>query len=123
MTAASRQAVETVLTMVRNAVGALEQIARPFQHQTQMVAEQVDRMYMGFQYQDRISQMMTLLESDISDLQDALAHKGDVPPDLSAWLQKLESRYAMAEQHEDHAGRPPDGAVAANVNDNETTFF
>lgn len=121
MAAPSRQAIESVLSMVRNAVGALEQIARPFQHQTQMVAEQVERMYMGFQYQDRISQMMTLLEGDIADLQAALVCRSGAPPDLAVWLEKLESRYAMAEQHVDHAGAPPVGATPGQ--DNETTFF
>lgn len=117
----NRLAIESVLSMVRHAVGALEQIAKPFQHQTQMVAEQVERMYMGFQYQDRISQMMTLLEGDIVDLQAALAGTGGPPPNLAAWMEKLESRYAMAEQHDDHVGVPPAGATSGQ--DNETTFF
>lgn len=117
----NRQTIESVLTMVRNAVGALEQLARPFQQQTQMVAEQVDRMYMGFQYQDRVSQMMTLLEGDIADLQAALSGTTGPPPNLADWLVKLESRYAMAEQHDDHRGAPTAGAQPSQ--DNETTFF
>ncbi len=121
LAAPSRLAIESVLSMVRNAVGALEQIARPFQHQTQMVAEQVERMYIGFQYQDRISQMMTLLEGDIVDLQAALSETGGAPPNLTAWMEKLESRYAMAEQHDDHRGAPTAGAQPSQ--DNETTFF
>lgn len=121
LAAPSRLAIESVLSMVRNAVGALEQIARPFQHQTQMVAEQVERMYIGFQYQDRINQMMTLLEGDIVDLQAALSETGVAPPNLTAWMEKLESRYAMAEQHDDHTGAPTAGAQPSQ--DNETTFF
>ena len=57
---AARTAIEQTLGLVRSSVSALEAIAKPFQHETQMVAAQVDRMYMGFQYQDRISQMLTL---------------------------------------------------------------
>jgi hypothetical protein len=49
----SRVAMERVIAMVRRSVGALEQIAKPFQHETQMVGQQVERMYIGFQYQDR----------------------------------------------------------------------
>lgn len=121
LAAPSRQAIESVLSMVRNAVGSLEQIASPFQLQTQMVAEQVERMYIGFQYQDRISQMMTLLERDIVDLQSALVDTEGSLPNLAAWMEKLESRYAMAEQHNDHTGVPPAGAQPGQ--DNETTFF
>lgn len=117
-----KTAIGQVLTMVRNAVGALEQIARPFQHETQMVAEQVDRMYMGFQYQDRISQMMSLLESDMALLKETLADRSAAPPDLEEWLARLESLYAMNEQRADHAGQSH-GLTAGTTSDNETTFF
>ncbi len=114
-------AIEHVLEMVRHAVGVLEQVARPFQHETQMVAAQVDRMYMGFQYQDRISQMMALLEGDMVKLQEALSAGEAQAPDLAAWLVQLEAQYAMREQHEDHSGLAEN--VCASDGDNETTFF
>jgi hypothetical protein len=119
--ASSLGALQTVLTLVRSTVGALEQIARPFQHETQMVAQQVERMYMGFQYQDRISQMMSLLEGDIADLQGALSGTTGPAPSLTAWMEKLASQYAMAEQHEDHTGVQSAGPSPGQ--DNETTFF
>ena len=121
LSASSKAAIEQVLAMVREAVGLLEQIARPFQHETQMVAAQVDRMYMGFQYQDRISQMMALLEGDIVKLQSALCDDAGAVPDLTEWLAQLETQYAMAEQHKDHAGTDEGGSEADS--DNETTFF
>lgn len=120
MSVASKLAVENVLTMVRRSVGALEQIAKPFQHETQMVAVQVERMHMGFQYQDRISQMMALLESDMARLQQALATHDGAVPDLPTWLSQLESQYAMAEQRENHQVGADDAPDAGN---NETTFF
>ena len=117
----SKAAVGQALAMVRTAVGALEQVARPFQHQTQMVAAQVDRMYMGFQYQDRISQMMALLEGDMGKLQQALSASSGPAPDLVQWLAHLESQYAMSEQHNDHRGDTPEAPLTDQ--DNETTFF
>ena len=121
LTANNRSAIEQVLGMVRNAVGAMEQISKPFQHETQMVAQQVDRMYMGFQYQDRISQMLALIEGDIARLQDALSEGAATPPNLADWLSLLESQYAMTEQHQDHQTTP--SATPANSGDTETTFF
>ena len=121
LSGASRSAIEQVLGMVRNAVGAMEQISKPFQHETQMVAAQVDRMYMGFQYQDRISQMLALIEGDIVRLQQALSDNTAGVPDLAGWLLQLESQYAMSEQHQDH--QAPHSAGPANNGDNETTFF
>ena len=112
-------ALQQVLDMVRSAVTALEKIAKPFTHETQMVAEQVERMYVGFQYQDRISQMMALLESDIARLQDAFEGKLPEQPELEAWLARLESQYAMEEQRLNHSGAAGGGAD----DDKETTFF
>jgi ABC-type transporter Mla subunit MlaD len=114
-------AIGQVLDMVRQAVTALEQIAKPFTHETQMVAEQVERMYIGFQYQDRISQMMALLEGDIARLQEALHSPGADSMQLAAWLTRLESQYAMAEQHQNHTAQTPQAHAAGD--NTETTFF
>jgi hypothetical protein len=118
--ASAGKAIGQVLANVRQAVEALEKIAKPFAHETQMVAEHVERMYMGFQYQDRISQMMVLLEGDIARLQAAFDSSSAQPPDLADWLARLESQYAMAEQRQDHHGQDSAGAATDN---NETTFF
>lgn len=115
-----RAAVDSVLVLVRRAVGALEQISKPFQHETQMVAEQVDRMYMGFQYQDRISQMLTLLEGDVVRLQSVLADGDATVPGIDDWLHRLESQYAMVEQHHDHTAS---GHGDTRPDNSETTFF
>jgi hypothetical protein len=117
----ARLALQQVLTMVGKAVQALEEITKPFTRETQLVAAQVDRMYVGFQYQDRISQMMTLIEGDITRLQDVLAGDMASRPGLTAWLEHLESQYAMAEQRKDHQSAS-DGATSAS-DGNETTFF
>ena len=106
-----------VMTMIRGSVEALEQISKPFEHETQMVGQQVERMYKGFQYQDRISQMMTLLHEDIDRLKLALDDTStDV--DAAAWLARLASQYVMTEQRHHH-----EGVGTAAANDDETTFF
>ena len=112
------QAIGQVMQMIHGCVDALEQIAKPFEHETQMVSQQVERMYKGFQYQDRISQMMTALHDDIERLQRALAEPATA---VSApeWLQRLESTYVMNDQRQQH-GNPGTGSGAA---DEETTFF
>lgn len=113
------QAIAQVIRMIHACVDALEQIAKPFEHETQMVSQQVERMYKGFQYQDRISQMMTVLHEDMERLQLALAEPATAVS-TPEWLARLESTYVMREQHQQHAraGGTP-GAAA----DEETTFF
>ena len=111
--------------MIRRSVDALEQIAKPFAHETEMVSQQVDRMYIGFQYQDRISQMMSLLLEDIHRLQEVMEHPGADPSALAPqdWLTRLESQYAMTEQRQSHntgtasTGSPQPGS------DDDSIFF
>lgn len=113
-------AMDAALALVRDAVCAIEQINRPFSHETEAVADHVERMYIGFQYQDRISQMMELLEGDIARLRSAMDGQGKDLPDLATWLAHLESKYAMAEQHHNHRN---DASPASDGASNETTFF
>jgi ABC-type transporter Mla subunit MlaD len=120
--AAASPAVAKVLGLVRHAVDALETIAKPFSQEAHIVAEQVEQMYIGFQYQDRVSQMMALLEQDMARLQATLAAQGlDGPtPTLAEWLTRVESQYAMAEQHQNHTAPAPKPGAPGN---DETTFF
>ncbi len=113
-------AIQQVMTMIHACVDALEQIAKPFEHETAMVSQQVERMYKGFQYQDRISQMMTLLHEDIERLQAALATPQQ-EVDAQAWLARLQSQYVMSEQRQQHSNSTLAPGSAAG--DEETTFF
>ena len=114
-------AVHHVLETIHRTIGALEQIAMPFDRESQLVSAQVERMYVGFQYQDRISQMMALLLGDMQRLQALMEAPGTDPQAMSReeWLTQLESRYAMAAQRDAHGG----GAADAKPNNNDTDFF
>jgi uncharacterized protein YukE len=117
----SAAAVRKAFSLVQSAVDALEQIAKPFSHETQMVAEQVERMYVAFQFQDRISQMMALLESDITRMHDSLGAGQQSVPALGEWLAQLETQYAMKEQHQIHSAENAQDLDATG--NSETTFF
>jgi len=79
------------------------------------LTEPVERLYQGFQYQDRISQMVALILQDMQRLQQALL-QGDSSLDAALWLARLESAYVMADQHQHHGSASADGS-------DETTFF
>jgi ABC-type transporter Mla subunit MlaD len=117
--AGGAQAIAAVLAMVRNAVGVIEQFSQPLSLQTQLVAEHVERMYIVFQFQDRISQMMALLETDMARLQELVNGRGTDTADLQAWLTRLQTQYAKLEQRQSYASASEGGAGAAQ----ETTFF
>ncbi len=110
------EAISRVMCMIAACVDALEKIAKPFARETQIVSLQVDRMYEGFQYQDRISQMLTSLHEDIERLRLAF-HQSDTTVSGDQWLERLASTYVMIEQHQHH-GETHDVTL-----DDETTFF
>jgi methyl-accepting chemotaxis protein len=116
--------LQKVLGMVQKSVDDLEMLSRPFEHETHMVSQQVERMYVGFQYQDRISQMMTLLHDDMARLESVLSNPLASADELTqeAWLARLESQYVMQEQHQHHSGQTANGADAID-NNLDTTFF
>ncbi len=117
--AGGADAIAAVLALVRHAVGTIEQFSQPLSQETQLVAAQVERMYIAFQYQDRISQQIAMLEADMARLQAVVDGQSPDSPDLQAWLARLETQYAMSDQRQSHAGTANDGAGA----DQETTFF
>lgn len=122
---AAANTIAQVLGMIDRSVGALQQMAEPFDHETRMVAQQVERMYIGFQYQDRINQMMSLLFDDMQRLC-RVAERPDSSLEsvtVEGWLTELESRYAMAEQRHGHAQATQDNAGLANGQSEETVFF
>lgn len=87
--------------------------------------QQAERMLVGLQYQDRISQMMALLALDMQRLQDALAEPVTDLEGVSsqAWLARLESGYAMqAQRHAHHEADGPTDAGASRP-DADTDFF
>jgi methyl-accepting chemotaxis protein len=119
------QAVQRVMSMIQQSVDALDQIAKPFAHETQMVSQQVERMYIGFQYQDRISQMMSLLHDDIERLHAALQHPLEDAAALAPqeWLARLESQYAMAEQRLNHNAQTATDSSPQVGADDDSIFF
>jgi ABC-type transporter Mla subunit MlaD len=114
-TAEAVEAIHQVIAMITSCVEALENIAKPFARETQIISLQVDRMYEGFQYQDRISQMLTLLHQDMSRLRQAI-HQSDTSVSAAKWLERLAATY-VTEQHQQH-----DDTQGAVVDDG-TTFF
>jgi methyl-accepting chemotaxis protein len=117
--AGGAQAITSVLGLVRHAAGTIERLSQPLSEETQLVAAQVERMYIAFQYQDRISQMIALLEADMAHLQQVVDGRSADIPDLNDWLARLEAQYAMSDQRQSHAG----AQHAAPGADEETTFF
>lgn len=62
----------------------------------------IHQLFEAFQYQDRLSQRLALLEQDITRLVEQLQDANAPLPDANAWLARLRGEYAMNDQHSDH---------------------
>jgi len=122
MDAESAAPIQRALDLIRQSVRTLENATGDLPYDAKTVGEKIEQMYIGFQYQDRVNQMMSLLQDDMANLQTILEtpHASHDALAIDPWLTRLESLYAMAEQRRDH---DKDGHAASAGMSNETSFF
>ena len=86
--------------------------------QGQVIRESFEELMVSLQFQDRISQILQVVHTDIARLNHEI---GDVPPEMSAytqnWMEVLKSTYTMQEELNAHSGKP------AEATSKEITFF
>ena len=118
----SSSVVEDVLTHVR----AMSSDSDRMRGQGNVIRGEVERLLVSLQFQDRVSQILSVVDADMQRLQHALSAP-DRMPDAQAWLAELQGRYTMDEQRQP-ASRPGRArttthspAVAAPTT--EVTFF
>ncbi|MBC3882392.1 hypothetical protein H8K35_13435 [Undibacterium sp. LX40W] len=99
----------------------LGQAAETMRQQGEVIRNDVENLIVTLQYQDRVSQMLAVLDRDIGKLittyEDNLAF-----PDKDQWMKELETYYTMDDQHFNHAQtRPP--SKDSGQGESEITFF
>lgn len=107
--------VGDVLSHVETMGGAAEQM----RHHGNVIRNDVENLLVTLQFQDRISQILDVVITDINRLQQTVAQIGQEElPSTEQWMEKLQSTYTMSEEHQGQDGKPQ--AVADNT---EITFF
>lgn len=111
----------TVVKDVLGHVQDLGQAAETMRQQGEVIRNDVENLIVTLQYQDRVSQMLAVLDRDIGKLittyEDNLAF-----PDKDQWMKELETYYTMDDQHFNHAQtRPP--SKDSGQGESEITFF
>ncbi|MCB6183958.1 methyl-accepting chemotaxis protein [Leeia sp. TBRC 13508] len=87
---------------------------------SQSVSNEVADILVALQFQDRISQMLAHIGSDIERLEGEVKRSDQLQLDTKAWLNQLKSTYTTPEQHALHHG----GSVSSNKPpESEITFF
>lgn len=106
--ALQQQTEAAARVVVADLLGDLSQLSRT-SHELQAagnaVQEEVERVLMNFQSQDRLSQMLACVTTDIDLMRDWLASGSDVGSEqIDEWLARLDASYTMEEQRADHHG-------------------
>ncbi len=102
-------------------VQALGQAAETMRQQGEVIRNDVENLIVTLQYQDRVSQILAVLDRDIGKLittyEENLAF-----PDKDQWMKELETYYTMNDQHFNHAQTKPPSKNSGE-DESEITFF
>lgn len=116
----SGNVVKAVLGHVQN----LGDAAELMRSQGEIIRNDVENLLITLQYQDRVSQMLSVLDRDIAKLLLMInQHQGI--PSTAEWLNDLEKYYTMDDQHINHAQTRSSTSAGNATDEPETdiTFF
>jgi methyl-accepting chemotaxis protein len=113
----SGQVVKDVLGHVQN----LGDAAETMRSQGVVIRNDVENLLVTLQYQDRVSQMLAVLDRDINKLL-LVIDEGKGLPTTSEWLNELEKYYTMKDQQHSHV-QSRSAASSTEPQDADITFF
>lgn len=99
------RSARAVIGGLLQSLGEVNRSSRELQEAGAAVHEEVERVLMNFQTQDRLSQMLNCVTEDMTRLTDWLQQGGDLSASQAGeWLARLDASYTMEEQRADHHG-------------------
>lgn len=105
MLARADSSARAVIAGLLRSLSAASRSSRQLQDAGMAVRDEVERVLVGFQSQDRLSQMLENVTTDIARLTSWLEQGGDVSEaQASEWLARLDASYTMEEQRSQHHG-------------------
>ncbi|MFL9924402.1 chemotaxis protein [Herbaspirillum lusitanum] len=100
----SRTVIDQVVSDFRESALKLSGKVDQLQEENREVDQEICQILVSLQFQDRISQILDHVQSDISKLHEALDGGHSLPP-RAQWLADLEQTYTTHEQRQMHSGR------------------
>lgn len=104
----TRQGEENARAVLRALLGSTGQYQRAtlaLQQSSRAVQDDLERILVSLQSQDRLSQMLTAVTDDMARLRDWLDGRDDpLASQPGRWLERLEQSYTMEEQRTTHHG-------------------
>ena len=117
---ASGDVVQDVLNHVRNLGASAERMRA----QGVVIRHDVENLLITLQYQDRVSQILTVVDDDMRRMLETVANGGSFAPTPEEWMDHLGGSYTMDDQRMNHFAEPGVSAAKAPVKpDDDVTFF
>ncbi len=93
----------------------------------EVLGQDVEKIINGFQFQDRVTQILGHISGELDDLRDTISdalqdlRDGRVPEplDVQAWNQSMKRKYTTPEELRDHLGEAADDAAGTGGDDVE----
>jgi methyl-accepting chemotaxis protein len=104
----SERLIDTVLQPLQKLVDELVSTSAILRDTNDGVRTEMDNLFTGFQFQDRVSQILESTCRDMSKLTEMLDAEptgGLIKPDIGGWLNSLEQTYTTDEQRHLHHSR------------------
>jgi methyl-accepting chemotaxis protein len=101
----TRQRARVVVDALVKEIGASMEQSRRLQDASRRLRDHLDGVFVSFQFQDRLNQMLGVLQDDMTRFEEWLAEvRASDPTEAARWLDRLESTYTMEEQRSFHHG-------------------
>jgi methyl-accepting chemotaxis protein len=101
----AQTAIAGVVDRFQASTVGLDESARTLQSRGREIRGEVQAMLVDLQFQDRMSQILKQVTSDMEKLQARATAEGSrLHIDVDAWLNEMKSSYATQEQHQNHNG-------------------
>lgn len=120
----TEQCIDEVTEHFTEVVATMEQQSNVLLQDAEAVRHAISGVIMELQFQDRVSQVLQTIRSNMTDLEAMLqqAQASDTAEakfiDVDRWLSNMKQRYTMIEQHHIHSGEK-----RAKEQDDGITFF
>lgn len=112
----------SVVTDVLSHMHGLSTDAQTMRERGNVLRNNIERLIVGLQFHDRVSQVIGVVDGDITRLRDQVESE-DPPPPAEQWLADLQSRYTMREQRHGAATGAANKASAAAPAAKKVVFF
>jgi len=94
-------------------MAALQASFRILRAEREAISQEVHRGIVALQFQDRVSQVLTHVRTDLEKLRQSVDEHGHLPDsfNVSTWLDQLLRTYSMEQQRDVHHGQTPTAAI------------